>query len=146
MKVPKIIKNFFQAPTNCLQYYKESTGFIRSFNYDQSEPGNFNSLGIIGTRQMADLNYNICIRKSLCSITYMKVSKTNFSAIQKISSRALKKVVSGLQIFFKKGTVHKLEITSSNYERGKCVNRARTVLFWQREMGPKSYNSACHNF
>jgi hypothetical protein len=39
----------------------------------QSEPGNFNTLGVIGSRQIANMNYNICLRKRFCSVTYMKV-------------------------------------------------------------------------
>lgn len=61
------------APANCLQYYPEPTGFIMSFNYNRDENGNLNSIGVSGTRQLANTDYNICIKRSKCSITYTRV-------------------------------------------------------------------------
>jgi hypothetical protein len=62
------------APAGCLQYHINSSGTIKSFNYATEVSGFFNSIGIIGTRQISGLNYNICFKQSSCSITYTRVS------------------------------------------------------------------------
>lgn len=60
------------APPNCLQYFVNSTGNIQSFNYASSVSGQFNSLGVQGSRQIANLNYTICVRQDplMCAIIY----------------------------------------------------------------------------
>lgn len=68
------------APPNCLQYHLGTNGFIRSFNNGMDGSGQLNSIGVIGSRQIASLEYNICIRrqKGMCSIFYTRVSLTLF--------------------------------------------------------------------
>jgi CUB domain len=63
------------APTGCLQYYLESSGAIRSFNYAMEEPAALNTIGTRGSRQIAGLNYNICIKPQagMCSVTFRRV-------------------------------------------------------------------------
>ena len=45
-----------------------------SFNYNSGESSSFNSLGVIGSRQIANLNYVICIRQHHlnCAIVYSR--------------------------------------------------------------------------
>lgn len=53
---------------------------IRSFNYGSSPNSQMNSVGVDGTRQLANLRYGICIRsKSACSITYSVLSSDSYS-------------------------------------------------------------------
>jgi hypothetical protein len=61
-----------RAPSNCLQYFTNSSGNIQSFNYKSDSSGQFNALGITGSRQIANLNYTVCIRQDhfRCSIVY----------------------------------------------------------------------------
>lgn len=42
------------APTGCLQFYNELSGTVRSLNYGTSSV-------LSGTRQLAGLNYGICV-------------------------------------------------------------------------------------
>ncbi|XP_058463037.1 uncharacterized protein LOC131437598 [Malaya genurostris] len=62
----------YQAPAGCLQYYLDSTGVVSSFNYGTAANPALNTLGMIGTRQLANSNYGICIRAGAgtCTITY----------------------------------------------------------------------------
>ncbi|GAB0097031.1 uncharacterized protein DMENIID0001_126230 [Sergentomyia squamirostris] len=65
----------YRAPSGCLQYYlDESSGdnLIQSFNYAPMPNPAPNSIGVTGTRQLANLRYGICIRmgSNMCSITY----------------------------------------------------------------------------
>lgn len=46
-----------EAPSGCLQYYTASSGVIRSFNYGSAANSAQNSVGVDGTRQLANLNY-----------------------------------------------------------------------------------------
>ncbi|CAH1961904.1 unnamed protein product [Acanthoscelides obtectus] len=43
-----------RAPSGCLQYFNSTTGTVRGFNYG-------NSINQNGTRQLANLNYGVCI-------------------------------------------------------------------------------------
>lgn len=45
------------APSGCLQYYSGSSGVISSFNYASAANSAQNSVGVDGTRQIANLNY-----------------------------------------------------------------------------------------
>lgn len=63
-----------RAPSNCLQYYTKPTGYIKSFNYEAGENPSLNSIGVMGSRQLANLNYAICFKKLASGITYIKVS------------------------------------------------------------------------
>ncbi|XP_029721877.2 uncharacterized protein LOC115263103 [Aedes albopictus] len=62
----------FKAPAGCLQYFLGSSGSIQSFNYGQGANAALNAMMMPGTRQMANSNYGICIRKGvgICSVTY----------------------------------------------------------------------------
>lgn len=63
-----------------MQYHYGSSGIVRSFNYSPSPNSLSNSIGVEGTRQIANLNYGICIRAaSSCSITYRIVSSDVYS-------------------------------------------------------------------
>ena len=64
-----------------MQYFTNSSGNIQSFNYDSSISGQFNSLGVSGSRQIANLNYNICIRQDplMCAIIYSHPSSDPFA-------------------------------------------------------------------
>lgn len=52
-----------------------------SFNYNSGESSNFNALGVIGSREIANLNYAICIRKehSNCAIVYERPSSDRYA-------------------------------------------------------------------
>lgn len=68
------------APAGCLQYHYATSGVIRSFNYSPSPNSLPNSIGVDGSRQIASLNYGICIRAvSSCSITYSILSSDVYS-------------------------------------------------------------------
>lgn len=69
------------APSGCLQYYTRSSGTIRSFNYGTSSNSMTNSVGVDGSRQIANLNYGICIESTAgsCSITYSPLSSDPYS-------------------------------------------------------------------
>lgn len=45
------------APSGCLQYYWASSGIIQSFNYGSAANSALNSVGVDGTRQLANMNY-----------------------------------------------------------------------------------------
>lgn len=45
------------APSGCLQYYWGSSGVIQSFNYGSAANSAQNTVGVDGTRQIANLNY-----------------------------------------------------------------------------------------
>lgn len=71
---------FLVAPSGCLQYYYTRTGIIRSFNYSPSPNSQINSVGVEGSRQLANLYYGICIRtQSACSITYSVLASDIYS-------------------------------------------------------------------
>lgn len=55
-----------------MQYFTNASGNVQSFNYKSDSSGQFNSIGIIGSRQIANLNYTICFRQDqfMCSIIY----------------------------------------------------------------------------
>lgn len=68
------------APAGCLQYHYSTSGVIQSFNYNPSPNPQLNSVGVEGTRQLANLRYGICIRsQSACSITYSVLASDAFS-------------------------------------------------------------------
>ncbi|EDX09783.1 uncharacterized protein LOC6737360 [Drosophila simulans] len=69
------------APAGCLQYYMPSSGTLASFNYNSAAASALNSIGVQGTRQLANTNYGICIRKAagMCSITYSQVGSDTYS-------------------------------------------------------------------
>lgn len=65
-----------KAPSGCLQYYMEPQGTVQSFNYVSAGNSFPNSIGVPGTRQIANQEYGICVRMgaSQCSITWSQVS------------------------------------------------------------------------
>ncbi|KAH8364232.1 hypothetical protein KR084_004434 [Drosophila pseudotakahashii] len=69
------------APAGCLQYYMPSSGTLASFNYVSAASSALNSIGVQGTRQLANTKYGICIRKAagMCSITYSQVGSDTYS-------------------------------------------------------------------
>ncbi|CAG9781866.1 unnamed protein product [Diatraea saccharalis] len=60
------------APNGCLQYYRGATGTINSFNYGGTANTGLSASLVTGTRQLANLNYGICIRMEagFCAIQY----------------------------------------------------------------------------
>ncbi|XP_018785559.1 PREDICTED: uncharacterized protein LOC108966879 [Bactrocera latifrons] len=70
-----------QAPSGCLQYYMDSSGTVSSFNYDSAANSLANSIGVAGTRQIANQQYGICVRMGagICSITWSQVSSDAYS-------------------------------------------------------------------
>ncbi|XP_034657705.1 uncharacterized protein LOC117894642 [Drosophila subobscura] len=69
------------APSGCLQYYMPTSGTFASFNYVSAASSALNSIGVQGTRQLANTRYGICIRKAagICSITYSQVGSDTYS-------------------------------------------------------------------
>ncbi|XP_026847597.1 uncharacterized protein LOC6600581 [Drosophila persimilis] len=69
------------APSGCLQYYMPTSGTFSSFNYVSAASSALNSIGVQGSRQLANTRYGICIRKAagICSITYSQVSSDTYS-------------------------------------------------------------------
>ncbi|XP_031632739.1 uncharacterized protein LOC116346692 [Contarinia nasturtii] len=69
-----------RAPSGCLQYHYASSGIVRSFNYSPSPNSLPNTIGVEGSRQIANLAYGICIQAvSSCSITYSILSSDVYS-------------------------------------------------------------------
>lgn len=66
----------FRAPSGCLQYFLESTGFVRSFNYANTANPALNTPGVEGSRQIVSTRYGSCVRMAAgqCSITWSIVS------------------------------------------------------------------------
>ncbi|CAG9815419.1 unnamed protein product [Phaedon cochleariae] len=64
------------APAGCLQYYTEPSRTVTSFNYGTDLNGNLVNFGngtiVAGTRQIANMNYGICIGAlpGYCSISW----------------------------------------------------------------------------
>ena len=66
----------FRAPSGCLQYFLDSTGFVKSFNYANGANPSTNTQGVEGTRQIQSMRYGACVRMAAgqCSITWTLVS------------------------------------------------------------------------
>ncbi|XP_053624375.1 uncharacterized protein LOC128683128 [Plodia interpunctella] len=64
------------APNGCLQYYTGITGTISSFNYGVAANTALSASLVTGTRQIANLNYGICIRMEAgyCAIQYAQTN------------------------------------------------------------------------
>ncbi|KAK5640484.1 hypothetical protein RI129_011295 [Pyrocoelia pectoralis] len=62
-----------RAMSGCLMYYRGTSGTVRSFNYGQSVA--------IGGRQLANMNYGVCIRTApgMCSIQWSATSGDSFA-------------------------------------------------------------------
>lgn len=69
------------APSGCLQYYMEDSGTVQSFNYGSAPNSLPNSIGVAGTRQIANQRYGICVRMGAnrCSITWSQVGSDLYS-------------------------------------------------------------------
>lgn len=70
-----------RAPAGCLQYYMEDTGVVTSFNYQPAPNSNLNSAGVLGSRQLANTQYGICVRMAAnqCSITWSQTDTYAFT-------------------------------------------------------------------
>lgn len=82
IKVSQInCESAWKAPSGCLQYYLSSTGVVRGFNYGPSGNSLPNSVGVEGSRQLANLAYGICIRMGAnqCSITWSHLASDIYS-------------------------------------------------------------------
>lgn len=68
-------KNFFLAPSGCLQYFTAASGQFTSFNYKTIAPSGD------GPNHLANLNYAICFRiaNGFCGIKYSQVSSDIYS-------------------------------------------------------------------
>ncbi|CAK9801472.1 hypothetical protein ANTQUA_LOCUS2856 [Anthophora quadrimaculata] len=68
----------YKAPNGCLQYYTSVSNIVSSFNYGTTQNPRAPE---IGTRQIANTNYGICIRmaQGYCSIEWSQASMTSFS-------------------------------------------------------------------
>lgn len=75
------VPDFRTAPSGCLQYHLGQTGVVRSFNYGSSANSIANAVGLEGSRQLANMQYGICVRKfaSQCSIVWSPVSSDIYS-------------------------------------------------------------------
>lgn len=64
------------APSGCLQYWMDSSGWVSSFNYASGASGVVNSIGVQGSRQIASTSYGACVKAAagMCSITWSLVS------------------------------------------------------------------------
>ncbi|CAB3225430.1 unnamed protein product [Arctia plantaginis] len=69
------------APNGCLQYYRGITGTIQGFNYGTGANTALSASLVTGTRQIANLNYGICIRMEAgyCAIRYTQAANDVFS-------------------------------------------------------------------
>lgn len=70
-----------QAPSGCLQYHLGNSGTVSSFNYASVATSMKNSIGMLGTRLLANIRYGICVRMGAnkCSITWKQVSSDIYS-------------------------------------------------------------------
>ncbi|XP_043287359.1 uncharacterized protein [Venturia canescens] len=73
----------WRAPLSCLQYYKTIDGTVSSFNYGTvSNPRVLAMLGsTMGTRQMQNLNYGVCVRMAAgyCTIEWSQSDSLSFA-------------------------------------------------------------------
>ncbi|KAI8430781.1 hypothetical protein MSG28_000943 [Choristoneura fumiferana] len=69
------------APNGCLQYYTGTTGTITSFNYGTAANQALSASLVTGTRQIANLDYGICIRMEAgyCGIQYAQTANDIYS-------------------------------------------------------------------
>ncbi|CAL1681716.1 unnamed protein product [Lasius platythorax] len=67
-----------KAPNGCLQYYKTVSDTVMSFNYGTTENARAPQ---IGTRQMVNHRYGVCVRMALgyCSIEWSQMNRFSFS-------------------------------------------------------------------
>ncbi|KAL1517807.1 hypothetical protein ABEB36_001530 [Hypothenemus hampei] len=88
------------APAGCLQYYTELTGTVRSFNYGTAMNGAVvqydNATTVVGTRQLANTNYGICVnmQPGYCGIQWSQ--STDSTSFTVTDNTALSEVVTGL--------------------------------------------------
>ncbi|XP_022920246.2 uncharacterized protein [Onthophagus taurus] len=70
-----------KAPSGCLQYHTELSGTVQSFNYGSTGSSSLNNIGAVGTRQLVNQNYGICVamRPGYCSITWTPSSMSSFT-------------------------------------------------------------------
>ncbi|XP_018332641.1 uncharacterized protein LOC108742105 [Agrilus planipennis] len=73
-----------RAPSGCLMYYTALTGTVRSFNYGSTVSSailNFNGTNFPGTRELANLNYGVCIQMvpGYCAIQWSQSAGDPYS-------------------------------------------------------------------
>lgn len=68
----------YKAPNGCLQYYNSVSGTVTSFNYGTTQNPR---APIIGTRQIANTNYGVCVRmaQGYCSIEWSQTNSNSFT-------------------------------------------------------------------
>ncbi|XP_076247538.1 uncharacterized protein LOC143187304 [Calliopsis andreniformis] len=68
----------YKAPNGCLQYYDSVSDVVTSFNYGTTQNPRAPA---IGTRQIANTNYGVCIRmaQGYCSIEWSQTTSNSFS-------------------------------------------------------------------
>ncbi|XP_069701068.1 uncharacterized protein [Periplaneta americana] len=66
-----------RAPTGCLMYYTGTDGRVNSFNYAAAG----RAVGTVWTRELANLNYGVCIRMApgYCSIEWRQAANDPYS-------------------------------------------------------------------
>lgn len=77
----RLINILSLAPPGCLQYHRATSRVISSLNYGSTGNSQTNSVGVEGSRQLANTNYGICVAKApnQCSITWSQVSSDPYS-------------------------------------------------------------------
>ncbi|CRK86160.1 CLUMA_CG000036, isoform A [Clunio marinus] len=70
-----------KAPSGCLQYWMDKSGYVSSFNYASAASGSTNSIGVQGSRQIASLSYGACVKAApgTCSITWSRPTGDAFA-------------------------------------------------------------------
>ncbi|XP_063597976.1 uncharacterized protein LOC134774584 isoform X1 [Penaeus indicus] len=65
-----------RAPTGCLQYYTETSGYVKSFNFDS-----YNSFNYSENSQIAQQNYGVCIKagEGYCGIMWERMTVFGFT-------------------------------------------------------------------
>ncbi|XP_066600385.1 uncharacterized protein [Prorops nasuta] len=68
----------YRAPNGCLQYYQTVSGTVTSFNFGSTPNAR---APLIGTREMANLMYGVCIKMApgYCSIEWMQTNNMSFT-------------------------------------------------------------------
>ncbi|XP_054276562.1 uncharacterized protein LOC128995570 [Macrosteles quadrilineatus] len=66
------------VPSGCTQFYNTTSGSVSSFNYGTTASTSTNTDGSAGNRQIAGLNYGVCVR-SLSGYCYIEWSQNSAS-------------------------------------------------------------------
>ncbi|KAL0107822.1 hypothetical protein PUN28_014833 [Cardiocondyla obscurior] len=113
-----------KAPNGCLQYYKTISDTVMSFNFGTTENARAPQ---IGTRQMVNHRYGVCVRMALgyCSIEWSQVDRFSFSVSGDTGSSDLD--VIGTDLVAESGTscTNDFIIIPDPRENGVSVNTDR---------------------